>query len=175
MNAWSWAVVGLLPLLVASAAGWGGADDLPTDAWDRGAGAMVGMMGDAHWGHMRCTHDDRQRAHGGGEVAWAPHTMWGVGEARNYTGLVTSADPLRNLVRVQLEDGREVTFKLLRVYLDPRTGYLVLGSWIAASLGEGSEATVTGLGSEGFKLALAVYAGDLQYLAPRYYAAQQAG
>lgn len=101
--------------------------------------------------------------------------MWGVEEARNYTGLVTSTDPLRNLVRVRLEDGREVTFKLFRVYLDPRTGYLVLGSWIAASLGEGSEVTVTGLGSKEFKLALAVYVGDLRYLAPRYYAAQQAG
>jgi len=195
-NSLAWIVVAAVALLaaggVAAAMGMGG--------WGGMQAGYGGMMDDSHTGtgmmdtsstgyedHYREMHEHMEAMHGSGcmdEYGGDEHPRgqrlgeraWGIAahieEATNYTGVVVKVDPARALILVQLDDGRNVTFKLHRVYVEPTTGYLVMGGWIADNI-EGSTVTITGLGTENAKLALAIYLDWQQYMVPQYYLAIQ--
>ena len=191
MNAWSWLIVGLVGLLAAGGVvaasgmyGWSMHGDSSGD-WGHGSSMMYsngsGMddemeehMKEMHRNGCMAGHDDdygKRGDRGLRERAWAIASH--IEEATNYTGVVIDTDPARNVIVVQLDDGRNVTFKVHRVYLDPETGYLVLGNWVTSNLSSGSTVTITGLGSEDFKLALAIYLDGQSYLVPQYYVVLQ--
>jgi len=154
--------------VVASDAGWGARSQKHVDM--RGpfkeAERRPAML-PLHWG-SRSPGKPAARM-----LAWtiASH----IEEARNYTGMVVRMDVQRGLVAVNVSS-RIIVFKLNSVYVNPRTGNLVLGNWIAGSLTRGSTVTITGLGFPHLKLALAIYeASGTVYMVPQYYAVQASG